>query len=242
MIKSKAFLPVVLGAMLFVSQVAFAVEFGTNSAKITNPYLPLKIGDWQFQKGIGPNYNNRIVHIHAIGTETVSGAVIDGRIFNNVKTLKTNIIVTDEKGSDDHQFLTFSFAQDTKGNVWLMKIYSHMDGFSTLLGGENFKSMFMPAVPTVGLPAGIKMPENRENYCRIVQTGINSLTTTSGTYDNCIEANCYDDDPSDIDVEYYCFGVGIVRTTNEATPSDYLDLKIYGTASDDRVTVIPLGD
>jgi hypothetical protein len=123
-----------------------------------------------------------------------------------------------------------------------MKVHSHMNDTTGYLGGPYFQSMFMPAEPAVGLPAAIKKPEDENNYCRIVQTGIGPLTTTYGTYENCIEVNCYDEDPLDIEVENFCPGVGIVRQTAKASPGDYTDLKEQGTALDYKTFVIPMGD
>lgn len=240
--RSSLLFTVVLAVLLLISQSAIAVQFGPNSANITNPYMPFKVGTWSFSQGFGTNWINRIFYIHAIGTETVSGAKIGEQVFNNVKSLKAHIIITDDGGNYQHEFFTMSFAQDTDGNVWLLKVYSHLANITGILGGEYFKSMFMPAVPAVGLPAGIKMPEDAQNYCRIVQVGINSLTTTFGTYEDCFKVNCYDEDPADIEVEYYCQGVGGVRTTTEANPSDFMDLKEIGTSSLTRTVVIPLGD
>ena len=241
--KSQVILLAVLASLLLVSPGAIAVEFSPDSANITNPYLPFKIGGWSFNQGVGNNWGGRIFYVHAIGTDTVSGAKIGAQVFNNVKALKVNVIMTDDGGSSNHEVLTFSMAQDTDGNVWMLKIYSHMEDITGLLGGEYFKSMFMPAVPAVGLPAGIKMPEDDQNYCRIVEVGIESLTTTFGTYENCIKVNCYDEDPNDTEVEYYCRGVGtVVRMTTEASPGDFMDLKEYGTATIKRVVVIPLAD
>lgn len=229
-------------AVLAIAQSTLAVEFGPDSAKITNPYLPLKTGSWSFSKGFGPRWDNKIFFLQAIGTETVSGAVIGTQTLNDVRALKVNIIITDEAGSVDHEFFTFSFAQDTDGNVWVLKIYSHMAEITGLLGGEYFQSMFMPATPAVGMPAGIKIPEDEDNYCRIVQVGIDSLTTTYGTYDNCFKSHCYDEDPTDIEVEYYCYGFGSVRGTTVASPEDFMDLKETGTAADIRAVVVPLGE
>ena len=240
--RSKLIFSAVLAALLLISPSAGAVEFGPNSANITNPYLPLKVGVWSFSQGVGTNWNNRIFYTHAVGKETVSGAKIGEQVFNNVKSLKAHVIITDDGGNYQHEFFTMSFAQDTDGNVWLLKVYSHMANITGLLGGEYFKSMFMPAVPAVGLPAGIKMPEDAQNYCRIVQVGISSLTTTFGTYEDCFKVNCYDEDPGDTEVEYYCRGFGTVRATTEASPSDFMDLKETGTSSLTRTVVIPLGD
>lgn len=117
-----------------------------------------------------------------------------------------------------------------------------MKDITALLGGPYFQSRFMPAVPAVGLPAGITLPEDVYNYCRIVQVGIASFTTNFGTYENCIKANCYHNDPGDTEVEYYCYGVGIVRSYDEVNPADVMDLKEYGEASVKKTVVIPLFD
>lgn len=238
--KSQMISLAVFAVFFLVSSSTHAVNFGSNSAKITNPYIPIKIGRWSFSKGVGNNWNTRIFYIHAIGTETVSGAKIGNQIFNNVRALNANIVITDDGGSNEHELFRFSFAQDTDGNVWVLKIYSHMEDLSALLGGQYHKSMFMPAVPAVGLRAGIKLPEDAQNYCQIVQVEINSLTTNFDTYNNCIKVNCFDEDPSDTEVEYFCQGVGIVRGYDEANTADVLDLKERGEAVDQKLVVIPL--
>jgi subtilisin family serine protease len=232
----------VLTTLLLISPSVPAVEFGPNSANITNPYLPLKVGAWSYRQGSGPTWVNRIFYIHAIGTEVVSGAQINQQVFNDVKAIKVNVAVTDDGGSYQHEFMTMSFAQDKDGNVWLLKLHAHMSGVTGLLGGPYFQSMFMPAVPAEGLSAGIKMPEDQDNYCSIVEVGINSLATNYGTYDDCFKIHCFDEDPQDIEVEYFCRGFGIVRSTTVASPTDVMDLKESGTATDKRAVVIPLTD
>jgi len=235
----------VVAVFLLISPSASAVQFGPDSAKITNPYLPFQVGKWAYSKGVGSNWNTRIFYIHGIGTETVSGVKIGAQVFNNVNALKVNVAETDDGGSNEHEFHTISLAQDTDGNVWALKIYSHVDEITALLGGPYFQSMFMPAVPAVGLPAGITLPEDAYNYCQIVQVGISSVTTNFGTYQNCIKANCYHNDPADpgdTEVDYYCYGVGIVRGYDEVNPGDVMDLKEYGEATVKRAIVIPLMD
>jgi hypothetical protein len=240
--KLLAIFSAVAAALLLISPSASAVQFGPDSANITNPYIPFTVGSWGFSKGIGSNWDRRIFYIHAIGTETVSGAKIGDQVFNNVKALRVNAAITDDGESNEHDLLTLSFAQDTDGNVWVLKFYSHMEDLTGLLGGQYFKSMFMPAVPAVGLPAGITFPEDADNYCRIVQVGINSLTTNFGTYENCIMAKCYHEDPANTEVDYYCHGVGTVRDFDEANPGDVMDLKEYGEAAVKRAVIIPLTD
>ena len=227
---------------LLIATSASAVEFGPNSAKISNPYFPIKIGDWKFSQGVGPNWSHKIFYVHAIGTERVSGARIEEQVFNNVQCLKINAIINDNLSSLEDQIMTISIAQDTDGNVWFLKMYMHNTNETNLLGGSNFKSMFMPANPAVGLPAGIRMPENEDNYCRIVEMGINSLTTSFHTFSNCIKANCYGEDPDDTEVDYFCRGFGIVRDYDEAYSERVLDLKEYGSSSSTRTVVIPMSD
>ncbi len=234
-----------LALIVLVAASAHAVEFGPRSAIITNPYFPARIGDWQFILGVSNNQIHRqVLYLNAFGTESVSGAKINGQVFNNVNCLKVHLVETDDIGDNEHEMLTFNFAQDTDGNVWVMKIHSSMEDMAGLFGGPYFMSVFMPAVPAVGLRASIKMPEDDDNYCRIVEVGIPSLKTTFGTYTDCVKVNCYDEDPTDIDIDYYCRGVGIVRTFNEEnTPFVFMDLKDRGTAKLKRgAVVIPMGN
>ena len=78
-------------------------------------------------------------------------------------------------------------AQDTQGNLWLMKVYNFFDDTTIVLGGPDLKSIFMPAVPDVGDPAGIIMPETATNYCRVVEADV-SINTNFGSYDSCIKS------------------------------------------------------
>ena len=41
-------------------------------------------------------------------------------------------------------------AQDTQGNLWILKFYDVFNDETTVLGGTDLKSMFMPAAPDVG--------------------------------------------------------------------------------------------
>jgi len=57
---------------------------------------------------------------------------------------------------------------------------------------------------------------------------------------DCFKSKYHDEDPGDIEVEYYCRDVGIVRTAVELSPGDVMDLKESGTAEAKRIVVIPL--
>ena len=233
--KKHFILSIIIATLLFVSPMAFAVEFGPNSAKITNRYFPVSVGDWSYKLGAG-NWTGRVTYTNVVGIEEVSGARIETQNFNNVKCLKINSIQTDLADSDD--LITIWMAQDTQGNVWILKVYIFFDDTTYMLG-TAFKSMFMPAVPVVGDPAGIIQPETATTYCRVVEAGI-SVNTNFGSYDSCIKSNCYWNSSIE-SVEYYCLDVGEVRTTG-SNPQEIMDLKEYGTATATRVVVIPMMD
>ncbi len=68
------------------------------------------------------------------------------------------------------------------------------------------------------------------------------MTTNFGNYNDCFKSKCYDEDPVDVKVEYYCQGFGIVRTAVELSPGNVMDLKESGTATVKRAVVIFLTD
>ena len=234
MIKKLIIISAVIVALLSVSPMAVAVEFGPNSANITNRYGPLKVGAWSLQVGAG-NWTGLFTYSHAVGTDVVSGVQIGTQTFNNVKCLKVNLTWT-----EDDDFTTLWAAQDTQGNVWFLKVYS-LKHDTTYMLGTNFKSMVMKAVPQVNDPAGITIPETGTDYCRCVEVNI-SLQTNFGSYDSCIKVHCFHESYTDTEVEYYCPEVGLVRASTVGNPGGVIDLKEYGTATDKRVVVIPLGD
>ena len=93
-----------------------------------------------------------------MGIEEVSGAQIDSDTFNNVKCLKINMTMAKQDDEDD--FITAWMAQDTAGNLWSLKIYIFPDN-ETIFLGTLFKSMLMPAAPTIGDSASITIPDVR---------------------------------------------------------------------------------
>ena len=229
-------LSVLLAISLFVPSITFAVDFGPSSAKITNQYYPAAVGDWRHMLG-GGNWAGRITYINPVGVEEVSGAQIGVQTFNNVKCLKVNMIMA--KDNDEDDFIIVWMAQDTEGNLWILKIYIFPDDDTYLLG-TIFQSMFMPAAPAVDDSASITIPEDVDNYCKVAAVNV-SITTNYGSYTGCIRTRCWHDSPPD-QVEYYCPGVGEVRATTVSNPSDFIDLKEYGTAKETGVAVIPLMD
>jgi len=136
MTKRQVILSAVVAALLSVSSIAVAVEFGPDSANITHRYLPVETGAWQIKLGAG-NWTGRVMYTHAVGIDTVSGAQIGAQTFNDVKCLKVNLIHTELNGTDE--FDTIWFAQDTEGNVWLLKIYLPIDDTTYTLGCSGYR-------------------------------------------------------------------------------------------------------
>ena len=246
MIKKYVTLSVIIAAILFVSSMAFAVEFGPNSAKITNRYYPATVGGWSYMQGAGINWAGRFIYANVVGIEEVNGAQIDPDTFNNVKCLKVNLAMAKQEQDGEEEeddFITVWMAQDTEGNLWILQIYIFPDN-DTFLLGTLFKSMFMPAVPAIGDSASITMPEDGDNYCEVVEVDI-PITTNYGSYTSCIKTTCFHKsptDPDDEEVEYYCPDVGEVRASTVENPTDVIDLKESGTATVTRAVVIPLMD
>ena len=234
--KKHVILSVFIATSLFVSSMALAVEFGPNSAKITNRYYPATVGGWSYMLGAG-NWAGRVTYINVVGVEEISGAQIGLQTINNVKCLKVNMIMTKQNDEDD--FITIWMAQDTEGNVWFLKIYIFPDNETHLLG-TLFESMFMPAVPTIGDSASITIPENATNYCEVVAIDI-PITINFVSYTSCIKTNCIHNSTPD-EVEYYCPDVGEVRASTVSNPSDVMDLIEYGTAAVKSAVVIPMMD
>jgi hypothetical protein len=233
MIKKHVVLSVIIPVLLFVLPMAFAVEFGLNSANITNRYFPATVGGWNYRLGAG-NWAGTVTYSNAVGIEEVSGAQIGAQNFNNVKCLKVNLIQTDL--TDPGEFVTIWMAQDTQGNVWILKAYIFFDDTTYMLG-TAFTSMFMPDVPNVGDPASITIPETATDYCRVVTVDI-PIDTNFGSYSSCIKVPCFHE--SSTEVEYYCPDVGEVRDSTLSNPQDVMDLKEYGIATVTRAVVIPM--
>jgi hypothetical protein len=233
--KKYVILAVIIAALLIVSPMAFAVEFGYNSARITNRYFPATVGSWNYTLGVG-NLAGIVNYFNAVGIEEVSGAQIGAQTFNNVKCLKANLIQTDLTEPGD--FYTLWMAQDTQGNVWVFKFYNFSNDTTYMLG-TDYTSMFMPVVPEVGDPAAITIPETASDYCRVQAVDI-SIDTNFGSYDSCIKTHCFHD--SSTEVDYYCPDVGWVRFSSVGNPQDVEDLKEFGTATVTKAVVIPLVD
>lgn len=216
---------------------AAAVEFGPNSGKITNTYFPVQPGVWSHHAGAG-NWIGRITYANAVGLEKISGAIIGSQTFNDVECVKINFVQTEPQDSDT--LLSLWFAQDTDGNVWVMKILEPVTGNSFLLG-HAFYSQFMPADPTLGDPAAFTIPQDASNFCEVQQVNVD-LVTTFDSYENCINVLCFHDSPEDTEAEYYCPNIGLTRRSTLAEPSAVLDLFDFGMAAQKGAVIIPLGE
>jgi len=231
--KKHVILLVFIASVLSVSPMAFAVEFVSNSAKITNRYISGTVGGWSYMFGSGDSVGS-ITYTSVVDVEEVSGAQINEQTFNNVKCLKVNIIETST--TDEDEFYSIWMAQDTQGNLWILKGYSYFED-TTFMLGTDFTSMFMPADPEVDDPASLMVPENATNYCQVAEVDI-SVDTTFGSYDGCIKINCYWDSIFE-GAEYYCPDVGEVKFTG-SNPQEIMELKEYGSSTVTKTVVIPL--
>jgi hypothetical protein len=223
-----------MSVFLLLSSMVFAVEFGPDSAKITNPYSSqFKVGFWKLTSGFGMEDGGKAEYLHVIDTDIASGFKIGDQTFNNVKCLKMNSV-----GSEGVVILWG--AQDTEGNIWALKVYiSKID--TTFWLGTDFLSWMIPAVPDVGIRSGLMLNENEDTYCEIVETDV-SVTTNFGSYDNCFKSVCYHEGDYN-NSEYNCLGVGTVRNVEDAQdPPSLWDLKECGTAVVKRAVIVPLGD
>ena len=110
----------VLVALLMISTSAQAVEFDPNSANITNRYFPAEMGGWSYLLGVGSSVGS-VAYFNAVGIEEVSDVRVGAQNFNNVKCLKVNVIEAEENDSGD--FYNVWMAQDTLGNLWILKFY-----------------------------------------------------------------------------------------------------------------------
>ncbi len=175
-------------------------EFDADSASITNPYCPLKVNDLTTFSGQG-DWSGQSLYMHCAGTEIVDG----------VNCLKVNMISTRKD-----EYNTLWAAQDTGGNVWIVKVYNHASNQAFYLG-EDFESWFMPANPAVGAWAGITLPEDSLHFCEIVQMG-----ESIGSWDNCLEVNCYNHGGV-TEVEYYAQDIGLVAVSTAQDPNSRLE-------------------
>jgi len=192
-----------------IAALALGAEFDTNSTNITNTYFLIEVGDRAIFSGYG-DWEGDTGYWDVVGTEVV----------DEVKCLKVNRISTNEDN-----FVTFWFAQDTEGNVWVLKIYYKGTTFTL---GDGILFWFMPADPQVGDKAAVIMPASDNTYCEVVETSVTvpQLSTGLGPFSDCIRVRCRYNGVFNEEVEYYCHSFWGVRRTEANHESDWgMDIK-----------------
>lgn len=165
--------------------------FGSNSATISNNYMPLKVGD----KHIYKSYGYPIIfygYDEATNQESI----------DQIKCLKIKEYSSFSSTAAAYYWL----AQDTSGNVWILK-YHDVELNDLRNYGRNYAKIFMPSTVNVG--SVLWDPEAIET---VVATGttVPKLSTGLGPFYNCIKSKLTWVD-GDIDYQYYAAGVGQVK-------------------------------
>jgi hypothetical protein len=159
-----------------------AVEFGSNSANISNTYLSPKIG-----AALHTGYGNRSLqyeYTHIVGTDTVDG----------VKCVRVISLRTESS-----EFTESWVAQDISGDIYFLKYWDGEDLTPVVLGKDNAK-LLIPKNPKVGdIIFGDKT---------IVEIGVTvpQLSTGLGPFTNCLKAI-----ETDGDICYYAPKIGQVK-------------------------------
>lgn len=98
-----------------------AAEFGSNSADISNPYLPAKLHTDTFYTGYG-NRSLQYEYTHIVGTDTVDG----------VKCVRVISLRTESS-----EFTESWVARDISGDIYLLKYRDGESSTPVVLGKDN---------------------------------------------------------------------------------------------------------
>ena len=200
--------------ILMMVGLTHAADFGPNSANISNPYLPSQIGIAYIYAGYG-NKIELYQYLDVVGTETVDG----------VKCVRANSI-----DNIDNDFASLWIAQDTSGDVYILKFWDEENPAPIVIGKDN-AVLLMPADPKVG----DKISADDETVLEIGIT-VPQLSTGLGPFTNCLKTQ-----EEDGDIKYYAPGVGEVKKEYLGVPANGYELKeIVITKS--GAAVIPLFD
>ncbi len=154
--------------------------FDSGSAKITNPYVPMLLGNKLSYAGTGAweGYGRYIV-------------AVDIEVVDAVSCLKLVV-----KGHGNHpdpeqdpEWYTLWLAQDADGTVWLLQYHDAQSGLTTTLG-KNEAVLWMPPHPAVGQVFG----QVGNAYREIVDMGVSApeMSTGLGPYNDCLKIRFLD--------------------------------------------------
>jgi hypothetical protein len=184
-------------------------NFGPNSAVITNSFCAVQKGDKVIR--VHPEANGRrdYKYSDAAMVETVDG----------VSCLRIN-----EVDTFNAWFSSIWVAQDSDGNVYVLKYYGTENSDPQLLGRQN-AFLIMPAVINVG--------DTISGDEQVVEIGVtvSPLSTGLGPYTGCIKTV-----QDDGDFVFYAPGVGAVKKTASNDPLRSYELKEKFHVPDDAAT------
>ncbi len=172
--------------------------FDSDSAEITNPYLPMEPGMKITYAGTD-SWEGYGRYLKGVGTEvvdTIDCLKVLVRGHGNMANPK-----------DDPKWYELWLAQDTDGVVWLLRIYD-AQGDATTTYGADTSVVWMPRDPVVGQ----RFRQMGDEYCEIMQTGVEvpQLDTGLGPFRDCLKVMRTDGE-SDVDISYLAPDVGSVK-------------------------------
>jgi hypothetical protein len=154
--------------------------FGKDSAKITNPYLSMQLGNKLSYVGTG-TWEGHARYIEAVDIEVV----------DSISCLK---LVVKGHGNDpdpekDPQWCTLWVAQDAEQIVWLFKYQDTLSGLATTFGKAG-AVLWIPANPAVGQVFG----QVNGAFSEIMDIGVSApeMSTGLGPYSNCLKVRSLD--------------------------------------------------
>ena len=111
--------------------------FGSDSAIITNQFIPIAVGEKRVYSGTG-SYAGYGRYIKVIGVE----------VADEVNCLKVMVKGHGNQADPDldPEWYYLWLAQDTSGVVWLLKVYEAQGDLTTTFGKDN-AVVWMPAEP-----------------------------------------------------------------------------------------------
>jgi hypothetical protein len=109
-------------------------NFDSNSSKLTNRYMPMKVGDKLTYKSYGWPATFYL-YANAVAQENV----------DNVKCLKVKTTASNLSSYAEYDW----YAQDTSGNIWVLQYQDTESGYIEYYGIAN-PVMVMPSIVNVG--------------------------------------------------------------------------------------------
>ena len=184
-----------ISAFLFCS--VASATFGSNSATLTNLYMPFKLGDKLSYTGTGtfsPGYGR---YLQAVAVEKV-GSVSCLKILVRGHANRPN-------PDDDPEKYDLWMAEDQDGNVRLLKGYAHESGESFSFGSSGM--LWMPANPALGQV----FRQLGDEYTQVQATNVtvDKLSNGLGPFSGCLKFR--DGPDQDVDIEYVAPRIGSVK-------------------------------